>query len=218
MTTAPRPINLADVLEAMADAVPDRSPSRPWTATTRSRRSTSARPGWPTTWSSLGVGPGDHVAVHSANRIEWVDAFYGCLKARAVPININYKYLHDELAYLYDNADCVAAIVAPEHVAAVAGARPAHAEAHARARRGVRRRAGRRVDRAARRAAAPTTTTCSTPAARPATPRASSGATRTSSGRRSTPAGSARRSTRSSSWPRRPRPTRARWCCSPAAR
>ncbi len=65
------------------------------------------------------------MAVHSANRIEWVDAFYGCLKARAVPININYKYLHDELAYLYDNADCVAAIVAPEHVDAVAGARPA---------------------------------------------------------------------------------------------
>jgi len=62
-----------------------------------------------------GVAPGEHVAVHSANRIEWVDALYGCLKARAVPININHKYQRDELAYLYDNADCVAAIVAPEH-------------------------------------------------------------------------------------------------------
>jgi acyl-CoA synthetase (AMP-forming)/AMP-acid ligase II len=62
------------------------------------------------------------VAVHSHNRIEWVDAFYGCLKARAVPINVNYKYLHDELAYLYDNSDAVAAIVAPEYVELAQGA------------------------------------------------------------------------------------------------
>src|SRR3546814_7818438 len=68
---------------------------------------------------SIGVKPGDHVAVHSMNRIEWVDAFYGVMKARAVPININFKYLHDELAYLYDNADCVAAIVEPAYVNAV---------------------------------------------------------------------------------------------------
>ena len=119
MTPAPRPINLADVLEAMADAVPDRlaivTMDRDYTFAEIDERSTRLA----NHLVSLGVGPGDHVAVHSANRIEWVDAFYGCLKARAVPININYKYLHDELAYLYDNADCVAAIVAPEHVAAV---------------------------------------------------------------------------------------------------
>ena len=119
MTTAPRPVNLADVLEAMADAVPDRlavvTMDRTYTFAEIDERSTRLA----NHLVSLGVGPGDHVAVHSANRIEWVDAFYGCLKARAVPININYKYLHDELAYLYDNADCVAAIVAPEHVAAV---------------------------------------------------------------------------------------------------
>jgi acyl-CoA synthetase (AMP-forming)/AMP-acid ligase II len=119
VTTAPRPINLADVLEAMADAVPDRlavvTMDRSYTFAEVDERSTRLA----NHLVSLGVGPGDHVAVHSANRIEWVDAFYGCLKARAVPININYKYLHDELAYLYDNADCVATIVAPEHLAAV---------------------------------------------------------------------------------------------------
>ncbi len=119
MTTAPRPINLADLLEAMADAIPDRH-----AVVTIDREYTYAEVDEPSTrlanhLVSLGIGPGDHVAVHSANRIEWVDAFYGCLKARAVPINVNYKYLRDELAYLYDNADCVAAIVAPEHVDAV---------------------------------------------------------------------------------------------------
>ncbi len=114
-----RPLNLADVLEVMADVVPDRTAiitfDRTYTYAEVDDRSTRLA----NHLVSLGVRPGDHVAVHSANRIEWVDAFYGCFKARAVPINVNYKYLRDELAYLYDNADCVAAIVAPEHMEAV---------------------------------------------------------------------------------------------------
>ena len=117
--TTPRPLNLADVLEAIADAVPDRvavaTLDRDYTYAEIDDRSTRLA----NHLVSLGVGTGDHVAVHSANRIEWVDAWYGCLKARAVPININYKYLHDELTYLYTNADVVAAIIAPEHVDAV---------------------------------------------------------------------------------------------------
>ncbi|MCW2750899.1 MAG: hypothetical protein JWR83_2009 [Aeromicrobium sp.] len=119
-TAAPaRPINIADVIEAMADVVPDRlaivTMTKEYTYAEIDERSTRLA----NHLASLGVLPGDHVAVHSANRIEWVDAFYGCLKTRAVPININYKYLHDELTYLYDNADCVAAIVAPEHLDSV---------------------------------------------------------------------------------------------------
>lgn len=117
--TAPRPINLADVVEAMADALPDRpavfTMDRVWTFAEIDDRSTRLA----NHLVGLGIQPGDHVAVHATNRIEWVDALYGCLKARAVPININFKYLHDELAYLYDNADCVAAVIAPEFVAAV---------------------------------------------------------------------------------------------------
>ncbi|WP_310962290.1 AMP-binding protein [Nocardioides terrisoli] len=121
MTDAARPLNLADVLEAMADAVPDRVAiamiDRDLSFAEIDDRATRLA----NVLLGRGIRPGDHVAVHSANRIEWVDAFYGCLKARAVPININYKYLHEELAYLYDNADCVAAIVAPEHLEAVRG-------------------------------------------------------------------------------------------------
>ncbi|MDN5892593.1 MAG: AMP-binding protein [Nocardioides sp.] len=117
--TPPRPITLADLIEAMADVIPDRSAvrmiERDYTFAEIDERSTRLA----NHLVSIGIEPGDHVAVHSSNRIEWVDAFYGCLKARAVPININYKYLHDELAYLYDNADCVATIVGPEYVEAV---------------------------------------------------------------------------------------------------
>ena len=121
----PRPLNLADVLEAISDAVPDRrcvvTLDRTWTYREVDERATRLA----NHLRGLGVQPGDHVAVHSANRIEWVDAFYACFKIRAVPININYRYLRDELAYLYDNADCVAAVVAPEHVDDVRAVAPA---------------------------------------------------------------------------------------------
>jgi len=116
---SPRPLNLAAILEAMADAVPNRNAlvtiDREYTYAEIDERATRLA----NHLVSLGVAPGDHVAVHSANRVEWVDAFYGCMKAGASPINVNYKYLHDELAHVYRNADCVAAIVAPEHVAAL---------------------------------------------------------------------------------------------------
>ncbi|QYJ04026.1 AMP-binding protein [Nocardioides panacisoli] len=116
---SPRPLNLADVLEVMADAVPDRvavfTMDRAYTYAEIDERANR----FAHHLADLGVAPGEHVAVHSPNRIEWVDALYGCFKARAVPINVNFKYRHDELAYLYDNADCVAAVIAPEYVEAV---------------------------------------------------------------------------------------------------
>lgn len=119
MTATPRPIHQADILEAMADAIPERvaiaTIDRDYTYAEIDDRSTRLA----NYLAGLGVQPGDRVAVHSPNRIEWVDAFYGSLKARAIPININFKYQHDELAYLYGNAECVATIVAPEHVEAV---------------------------------------------------------------------------------------------------
>ncbi len=41
-------------------------------------------------------------------------------KIRAVPININFRYVEDELAYLFDNADLVALVHDREYVARVA--------------------------------------------------------------------------------------------------
>ncbi len=112
----PRPITLANMIEVMADSVPERPAiatiDRDYTYAEIDERSTRLA----NHLVSIGIKPGDHIAVHSPNRIEWVDAFYGALKARAVPININFKYRSDELAYLYDNSDSVAAIVDPEYV------------------------------------------------------------------------------------------------------
>jgi len=39
----------------------------------------------------------------------------GCFKLRAVPINVNFRYVEDELLYLFDNADIVAVVHDPEY-------------------------------------------------------------------------------------------------------
>ncbi|HEV3225527.1 MAG TPA: acyl-CoA synthetase [Acidimicrobiales bacterium] len=63
---------------------------------------------------ALGVGAGDHVGIYAYNCVPWVEAMLACFKLRAVPININFRYVEDELAYLLDNADCVAVVYDPE--------------------------------------------------------------------------------------------------------
>jgi 3-oxocholest-4-en-26-oate---CoA ligase len=59
---------------------------------------------------SRGVKKGDHVGLHLFNGTEYVEGMLAALKLRAVPININYRYVAEELKYLFDNADLVALI------------------------------------------------------------------------------------------------------------
>src|SRR5437764_8821053 len=58
-----------------------------------------------------GVGPGQHVGVQLYNSIEYLTTAVACLKIRAVPVNVNYRYVEEELAYLYNDADLVALVV-----------------------------------------------------------------------------------------------------------
>ncbi|MFI6984746.1 acyl-CoA synthetase [Embleya sp. NPDC050154] len=57
-----------------------------------------------------GVQPGDHVAVYAFNIIEWAEAMLAIYKIRAVCINVNFRYVADELAYLLDQAKPVAMV------------------------------------------------------------------------------------------------------------
>jgi fatty-acyl-CoA synthase len=56
-----------------------------------------------------GIVRGDVVAIAMYNCPEWLEAFYGILKQRAIPANINYRYLADEMYHLL--ADCKAVAV-----------------------------------------------------------------------------------------------------------
>ena len=67
-----------------------------------------------------GVGPGDHVGIYALNSVEWVESLWAIFKLRAVWININYRYVADELRYIFDNADLVGLIHAREFAPRVA--------------------------------------------------------------------------------------------------
>ena len=66
--------------------------------------------------AAQGVGPGDHVGIYALNRAEWVETLWAVFKLRAVWININYRYVEDELAYLFGEAGLVHLVVEPEFV------------------------------------------------------------------------------------------------------
>lgn len=65
---------------------------------------------WPTTLLGEGFGHGDHIGIYGQNSAEWLVAMVAVFKIRAVPININFRYVEDELTYLFDNADLVALV------------------------------------------------------------------------------------------------------------
>ncbi len=52
-----------------------------------------------------GIRAGDAVGTYLFNCPEYLEAFFGALKIRAVPANINYRYTSDELLALVDNAE-----------------------------------------------------------------------------------------------------------------
>ena len=56
---------------------------------------------------AAGIGRGDHVGCHLLNGTEYVETMIACFKISAVPVNVNYRYVEEELRYLYDNADLV---------------------------------------------------------------------------------------------------------------
>jgi 3-oxocholest-4-en-26-oate---CoA ligase len=102
--------NLADLYEIVADAVPDRL-----ALVAGDRRLTYAQLDdranrFAHHLLDPGVEPGEKVAIYSWDRAEWVEAMLGAYKARAVPVNVNYRYVADEARYILDNSDSVVVV------------------------------------------------------------------------------------------------------------
>jgi acyl-CoA synthetase (AMP-forming)/AMP-acid ligase II len=57
-----------------------------------------------------GVKKDDKVGLYCRNRIEIVIAMLGIVKAGAILVNVNYRYVEGELRYLFDNSDMVAVV------------------------------------------------------------------------------------------------------------
>ena len=66
-----------------------------------------------------GVRAGDKVAIQLVNSPEYLEAFFAAQLLGAVPVNVNYRYVEQELAYLLDNSDAVALVHHDEFAATV---------------------------------------------------------------------------------------------------
>ncbi len=78
--------------------------------------------------ASAGIGPGDHVGCYLYNCTEYLETMLAAYKLRAVPINVNYRYVEDELRYLFADADLKAVVHNTDfddRVASVLGSVPA---------------------------------------------------------------------------------------------
>ena len=61
-------------------------------------------------YHAAGLGPDSKIGLYLYNGNEYLEAQYGAFKMRGVPVNVNYRYLDDELWYLLDNSDAEALV------------------------------------------------------------------------------------------------------------
>jgi fatty-acyl-CoA synthase len=116
--------NLAQVHEAIADAIPDREcivfrdRRLTWRdVTDRTRRLANVLAD-----AGLGARPAgreglaghesheDQLAIYCYNGNEYLESMIGAFKARVAPVNVNYRYVAEELRYLLDNSQARAIV------------------------------------------------------------------------------------------------------------
>ena len=102
--------NLADMLESVVDAVPDRealyAEGRRLTFRELDERANALAHHF----LAQGIEPGDHVGCHMMNGTEYLETMIALFKIRAVPINVNFRYVEEELLYLYNDAQLTAVV------------------------------------------------------------------------------------------------------------
>jgi len=118
-----RHFNIADLFEIVADTVPEREAlvcgeARLGYAALEERANRLAH-----FLAAQGVGAGDKVGLYLYNCNEYLEGMLACFKVRAVPVNVNYRYVDEELAYIFQNAEMVGCIHQREFVPHIATVR-----------------------------------------------------------------------------------------------
>jgi 3-oxocholest-4-en-26-oate---CoA ligase len=106
--------NPATLLEAVADALSALDPDRaalvhgdravPWAAFDDHAARLAGF------LAAAGVGPGDRVGIALYNSPEYLESVFAVLKLRAVPVNVNYRYLETELEQVLGMVDARALV------------------------------------------------------------------------------------------------------------
>jgi fatty-acyl-CoA synthase len=103
-------LSFADVWERIADAFPDAQALVHGDRRLTWREFDARADGLAAALLELGVERQDKVAQYLYNCPEYLESVFAATKASLVPVNTNYRYTDDELAYLWDNADAVAVV------------------------------------------------------------------------------------------------------------
>ncbi|HUC59850.1 MAG TPA: AMP-binding protein [Streptosporangiaceae bacterium] len=115
MTPAPMDLNLADLVGAIAGALPDRG-ALACDGDRLTYRELMTRSGRVAALLiDAGIGPDEVVGLYMPNSLSYVESMLGCMLARAIPANINYRYTGAELAHLFGIANLSALIVDAEY-------------------------------------------------------------------------------------------------------
>jgi acyl-CoA synthetase (AMP-forming)/AMP-acid ligase II len=98
-------MNLASIWEAVAARLPDRTAQVHGTnrVTFRDFEARAAR--LASAFAARGIARDAKVAMYLFNCNEYLETAFAAMKLRAVPVNVNYRYLEDELTYLIENSD-----------------------------------------------------------------------------------------------------------------
>ncbi|HSS11190.1 MAG TPA: acyl-CoA synthetase [Acidimicrobiales bacterium] len=102
--------NLADVWEVAADVVPDRVVQKCGDRTVTWEQFDRRANALASDLLTGGLGHQAKVAAYLYNGIEYLEVYAAAFKAGMVPVNTNYRYGADEVAYLFENADAEAVV------------------------------------------------------------------------------------------------------------
>jgi len=102
--------NFADIWETIAKTVPDALAQRHGLVSVSWRAFDQRASGVAHGIVADGLARQDKVALYLHNGPEYLQAVFGCLKASLVPVNTNYRYLEDELVWLWQSADAAAVV------------------------------------------------------------------------------------------------------------
>lgn len=98
------------IWEAIADATPDAPAVVQGTRRVSWRDYETRAARLARAFLDAGLGPHAKVGMYLYNSPEYCETNFAAMKIRGIPINANYRYLDDELAYLIDNADMEALV------------------------------------------------------------------------------------------------------------
>ncbi|MEZ0340618.1 acyl-CoA synthetase [Mycobacterium sp. pV006] len=103
-------LNIADLAEHAIDAVPDRVALISGDETLTYAQLEEKANRLAHYLLDQGIKKDDKVGLYCRNRIEIVIGMLGIIKAGAILVNVNFRYVEGELKYLFDNSDMVALI------------------------------------------------------------------------------------------------------------